>query len=206
MTSYAPGDILLVNDYSGGSDLLGNLIRAGERCLYGGPASEALDGAGPTDWTHSALIISETGDLAEALAQGVVRSHISKYAGHTTKVIHIPADDRTRALIVAGALRDVGLEYNRVDFVSLAVQLLFGIDWAVNDGRADICSEFVSRYTEKAIPGYQAKPGNMMPGSIDVYFGAKHGGPLSMPQRWLALFQAIWWWARPWKHGLKTWA
>lgn len=203
-TTYQPGDILLVNDYTGGSDLLGNLIRAGERARYGNvPDPTALGGHDPVDWTHSALIVSVDGDLVEALAQGIARSHISKYDAVTTKIVRIPATAAARRLIVQGALMDVGLEYNRIDFLSLAIKLLFGTDWGVSDGRADICSEYVSRYTEKAIPRYQFKPGDMTPADLDVYYGAAHGQPLSLPKRWLSLFQALYWAFAPWKHGVR---
>lgn len=196
--TYVPGDILLVNDYTGQGDLLGNLIRAGEKARYGKDAP-----ADTVYWTHSALIVSTEGDLIEAMAQGVAWGHVSEYAAVPTKIIHIPATPRERDLITQGAKQDVGLEYNRVDFASLATQLLFGVDWGVNDGRADICSELVSRYTEKVIPRYPYKPGDMMPLDIDAYYGAPVGGPLSRGRRWLLLAQALWWWARPWKHGIK---
>ena len=186
MPTYRAGDILLVNDDTGPTDLLGGLIQAGEKARYGKNAPE-----GVVWWTHSALIVSEAGDLVEALAGGVARSNISKYAHVQTKVISIPATPAQRKLIVAGALQDVGLEYNRVDFVGLAIQLLFGIDWGVNDGRADICSELVSRYTEKCIPAYPFKPGNMMPMDLDVFYGAPHGEALSLLKRWGLLLQTL---------------
>lgn len=196
---YSLGDILLVNDDTGPTDLLGGLIQAGEKARYGKNA--------PADvvwWTHSALIVSQDGHLVEALANGVARSNILKYAHVQRKVISLdtlagrPVTQQERELVVAGALEDVGLEYNRVDFAGLAIQLLFGVDWGVNDGRADICSELVSRFTEKVIPRFQFKPGDMMPLDIDVYAGAAHGGPLSLFERWWLLAGVLYRCLAPW--------
>lgn len=77
--TFTPGDILLVNDYSGGSDLIGNLIRAGERARYGDTDASR--------WTHCALIVSDSGDLVEALSNGVCRTNIRKYRSDQTQVI-----------------------------------------------------------------------------------------------------------------------
>lgn len=139
--TYNPGDILLVRDYTGGSDLLGNLIMAGQRARYGN--------VDECRWTHSALIVSETGDLVEALARGVKLTNISKYSHVETLIIDTKASAEQRHLAVIGALHQVGDHYGVLDFLSLAFSLLTGLRWSLHADRQPICSELVSRYTEK---------------------------------------------------------
>ena len=184
---YVPGDILLVNDYSGQGDLIGNLIRAGEQSRYGNvPAAR---------WTHSALIVSESGDLVEALKEGIRHTNISKYHNHDTKIISpewVSAGDERRRFACRFALKQVGTDYDVLDFAMLAGSLLTGLDLSLHADHAYICSGLVSRATEcYTVAGYPYPAEQMMPADIDVYFGAFADGPLPIYKRWLLLVQAL---------------
>ena len=175
--TYTPGDILLVDDYTGQTDWLGGLIRAGERAR----------GDGNSIWTHSALIINAAGDIVEALQQGVVTSPISKYAHVQTKVLSlgVPADDPRRAYAVRYALACDGDGYGVLDFISLAVSLLFGNRWSTHIDREPICSEVCARATESVTDhGYPYVPERMMPSDLDrALAGVPPVKPLSFWQR-----------------------
>lgn len=186
---YTPGDILLVNDYSGSRDLLGNLIRAGERARYG-DTDDAR-------WTHSALIVSTDGDIVEALARGVARSHISKYDSVEVLTVSpgVAADDPRRGFAVAFALSHVGDAYGYLDFVSLAMTLLTGLDWSLHSDRSFICSQLVARATECFThDGYDWPCEQMMPADLAAAWGALSGEPvpsLSLFGRVLDKFRAV---------------
>ena len=198
MADYRPGDILLVRNSSGGSDLIGNLIMAGQRARYGN-VDEAR-------WTHSALIVSATGDLVEALARGVARTNIAKYAKVETLVVNVNATSEERTLIVAGALTQVGDSYGVLDFISLAFSLLTGIRWSLHADRQPICSELCARFTEKVIPAYPYCAERMMPADLGFSWEAFSGQPLpplSFFGRLLDKVRVIAWALSPFTKGLK---
>lgn len=158
-SGYGPGDILLVNDYEGSADFIGALVRDGEQAR----------GDGDAVWTHSAVIVSETGDIVEALQQGVVRSHVSKYAAVQTKVLNlpVPVDDPRRAYAVRFALGQIGDGYGVVDFISLGASILFGNRWSSHQDGKPICSELCARATESVTDhGYPYAAERMMPGDL----------------------------------------
>lgn len=202
MSTYTPGDFLLVNDYSGGSDLLGNLIRAGERARDGATA----DGV---RWTHSAMIVTENGDLVEALADGIDHTHISKYASVETLVVSppVPADDPRRAYAVRFALAQVGTKYDVLDFIAIAFSLLTRLRVSIHaDGRF-ICSGLVARCTEAmGDHGYPYPSEAMLPADLGAYWGAMSGEPLpaiSFFGRALDLVRAVAWALSPFRTGVR---
>lgn len=158
--AYQLGDILLVDDWSGPTDWLGSLIRDGERAR----------GDSDDVWTHSALIVSEDGDIVEALAQGVRRTHISKYAHVQTEILPlgVPADDPRRAFAIRYALAQQGDGYGYVDFISLAFSVLFSNRWSTHRDGHPICSEICARGTESVTDhGYHYAPERVMPGDLE---------------------------------------
>lgn len=175
MNTPQAGDILLVRDYNGGSDLLGELIMAGERARYGDTQYSV--------WTHSALIVNSSGDIVEALADGVDRGHLSKYNGKEVLVISppIPADDPRRAYAAAFAQAHVGDEYGVLDFISLAASLLTGWKLSLHTDTSFICSELCARATEAmtgTAGGYPYPAEQMMPGDLARFWGAIPTEPL----------------------------
>lgn len=166
-----PGDILLVRDYDGESDLLGELIMAGERGRYGNSQYSV--------WTHSALIVSTSGDIVEALADGVARTNMAKYNGKEVLVISPPAPMDVRAYACRFAEAQVGDKYGVIDFIGLAASLLTGWDLFVGQNRAYICSGLCARATEAYTDsGYQFPPEAMMPGDLAKFWGAIPTQPL----------------------------
>lgn len=47
-------------------------------------------------WNHAALILNEEGDIAEALSNGVVRNHISRYTPPACYLVKINASERSQ--------------------------------------------------------------------------------------------------------------
>lgn len=194
--TYVAGDIALINDYSGDSDLVGNLIYDGEKSRHG-----------RADWTHCVGIIGENGDIVEANYPNIVRDNISKYPADKVTVVHlpIPADDPRRAYAVRFWLGTVGEDYGVIGFVGLAISLATGLNVLIHGNRMPICSEDCSRATESCTEdGYEYTSDAMMPQDLGVAWGIVPAGkPLPIYKRWGLLFQTLYWAIAPWKHGLK---
>lgn len=154
----------------GATTTLGKLIQAGERTRYGN--------SDYARWTHSALIVSEDGDICEALEKGVTRDNISRYRGTDYLIVHVTASEAQRELACGFAETRVGDKYGILNFVGLAIQSLFGWDLSLHMDGQFICSGLVARATEKYIEAYPRSPENMMPGDLAFFWGAESGEPL----------------------------
>ena len=177
-----PGDFLLVCDWT--ENFIGSLIRAGERVWYGN-----------TDfarWTHSAMIVGYQGELVEALAKGVERSNISKYADADFVVVHpLDVTPAQRALAVACAEAMVGETYGYVDYLGLVPRAIFHWNLSVHAGNAPICSELVARCTEKYIAKYPWSVEEIMPASLAAYWQVHTAQPLPELNLWDRFLNAI---------------
>lgn len=163
-----PGDFFLVCDWH--EDLLGKLIQAGSRVRYGN-----------TDlarWSHAGMIVGIDGSIVEAEAAGIQLNHISKYTHADLYVVNPGADDTQRQLACAFAKAQVGVPYDKLDFVALAFQLLLNSKISIHNSVRFICSGLVSRCTEKYITGYPRSPECMMPSDLADYWNVKTNQPL----------------------------
>ncbi len=172
---FVPGDFSLhratTNHGRGGATTtLGKLIQAGERTRYGDSDFAR--------WTHSALIVSEDGEICEALERGVARDNIEKYRGTDYMVVHPVGSPAQRALACGFAETRVGDRYGILNFVGLAVQALFGWNLSLHMDGQFICSGLVARATEKYIEAYPRSSEDMMPGDLAYFWGAQSGEPL----------------------------
>ncbi len=170
-----PGDFSLhratTNKGRGGATTtLGKLIQAGERARFGDSDFAR--------WTHSTLIVSETGEIAEAIESGVALDNLDKYRGSDYIIVHVPALDVQRQLACAFAKNRVGDKYGILNFIGLAFQALFGWKLSVNIDGQYICSGLVARATEKYIAAYPRSPEDMMPGDLAYFWDANSGEPL----------------------------
>src|SRR5262249_27798714 len=73
---FVPGDFTLhrataTKGRQGATTTLGKLIQAGERARFGNSDFAR--------WTHSALLVSDGGDICEAIESGVALDNIKKY-------------------------------------------------------------------------------------------------------------------------------
>lgn len=189
--AYAAGDILLVRNPNAGSSLISNLIMAGERARYGNSEYSV--------WTHSALIVSDDGWLVEALEDGVTLSRISKYDGYETLVVSpdttVYATPDKREYACAFARAQIGDKYDILDFISIALTLLTGLDWSLHSDKRFICSQLVARATEcYTAYGYQYPCEQMLPADVAAEFYAIESTPLpplSFIGRCLDKFRAV---------------
>jgi hypothetical protein len=173
--SFVPGDFSLhrataTKGREGATTTLGKLIQAGERARFGDSDFAR--------WTHSTLIVSESGDIVEAIESGVAPGNIEKYRNSDYIVVHVSALPVQRELACGFAKSRVGDKYGIVNFVGLAFQALFGWKLSINIDGQYICSGLVARATEKYIDVYPRSPEDMMPGDLAYFWDATSGEPL----------------------------
>jgi len=118
------------------------------------------------------MIISETGDLIEALGPGVEKTHIDKYKPTEYHLVRLGslADRHDRQQVVAFAEWSLGEEYGWLTIVNIALALLFGgrFDFGI-DGQT-ICSGLVARALERTNAIFDRAPSNIMPADLARYF------------------------------------
>jgi len=159
---YDPGDFILTH----GSALYSKLIRVGQRLRFWGQNRKYAW------WNHAAMIISETGDLIEALGPGVEKTHIDKYKPTEYHLVRLGslADRRDRKQVVDFAEWSLGEKYGWLTIVNIALALLFGgrFDFGI-DGQT-ICSGLVARALERTNAIFDRAPSNIMPADLARYF------------------------------------
>jgi hypothetical protein len=173
--AFVPGDFSLhrattTKGRGGATTTLGKLIQAGERVRYGDSDFAR--------WTHSTLIVSEQGEIVEAIESGVTEDNIEKYRGSDYMVVHVSALEVQRELACGFARGHVGDEYGIFNFVGLVFQALFGWNVSLQIDGQYICSGLVARATEKYIDAYPRSPQDMMPGDLAYFWDANSGEPL----------------------------
>ena len=162
---FEPGDFILTH----GSSLFSHLIRFGQRLRFWGRDRPFAW------WNHAAMIVSNEGDLIEALGPGVQRSHIKKYQPTEYHLVSIAAivSGNDRAEAVAFATWCLGLKYGYVTIVSIALSLLTGGKFTFGfDGQA-ICSGLVARALERTQAIFNRTPSHIVPADLAKYFAVK---------------------------------
>lgn len=140
--TFTPGDFGLVRDWK--EDALGELIQAGERADLG-PEAKDPEKLAYANLTHSFGIVDTKGGIVEANAGGIERQHITKYLNADFYIVHVDATPEQRALCVARWEANVGVGYDKLDFVGLALSDTLGWPISIHSSKKMfICSGYVS--------------------------------------------------------------
>jgi hypothetical protein len=125
-------------------------------------------------FSHAALVIAEDGTLAEALARGVQRSPLSKYAPADYVLVRtgVVEPDRTQVLRFAEAVLDAKerTRYGLVTILGLGLYCLAGAQVCIQEAGTAICSGFVSDALTRAGYVWPRPPFAMMPADLARYF------------------------------------
>lgn len=136
-TNFLPGDFILTHRHN----FIAGLISQAERRRFNGPDAPFAH------WSHSALIVDESGSLIEAEVMGVERNPISRYASDEYHLVRLgpdfPAGGRARA--VAFATGQVGQAFGFLDMLGASAFLLFGWPLRLMRRNHQICSGLVVR-------------------------------------------------------------
>ncbi|MCA1846398.1 MAG: hypothetical protein LC792_25025, partial [Actinobacteria bacterium] len=109
---YVAGDFVLTH----GDAWTSKLIRFGQRLRIHGADRKY------THWNHAALIVSDTGDLIEALGAGVTPTHVSKYTEkelHLVRVGASPEDHKQAVDFARWAAGLTGAPRQRYGFITI---------------------------------------------------------------------------------------
>jgi uncharacterized protein YycO len=160
---YSPGDFILTHN----NDLFGKLIRFGQGLRYWGRNRKYAH------WNHAALIVSEEGDLIEALSRGVVKTHLSHYKNteyHLVDLRETLATNHDREEMVAFAEWSWHQPYGWVTITSIALTLRTGCKFTFGVNGESICSGLVARALERTRAIFPGNPANTTPAALAQYF------------------------------------
>jgi hypothetical protein len=118
--------------------------------------------------------LNEEGDIAEALSNGVVRNHISRYTPPACYLVKINASDEDRSQMMALAeavLTDCDrTEYGWLTILSIILTLLTGSKLVFGMVGTAICSGFVAEALVRAGEIFDKPPSHMMPADLAMHY------------------------------------
>jgi hypothetical protein len=124
--------------------------------------------------THWAYVRTDGGHLIEALTRGVVRSHISKYDGIRTVVIHTNLDPHDLEQANAFADSCVGMDYGWLTDASIGLRNLTpGRGWWFGMTGTQMCSGFCAETQVRGPTIYPAEPGSMQPAELGRHYNVQ---------------------------------
>jgi len=156
-----PGDFLLTHADAWTS----RLIRFGERIRYRGPNRPFAY------WSHAVAVVSDTGEIVEALGRGVTAGNISKYAGTDYTYVRIQATPEDRAEMASFSIGQVGVEYGYLTIASITLGLLTAGRLTFGLSGTEICSGLVARMLERGTYVW-VDPPSVMPADLARFFDA----------------------------------
>jgi uncharacterized protein YycO len=165
--AFEPGDFVLTH----GDAWTSRLIRFGQRLRIHGADRKY------THWNHAAVIVSDDGELIEAIGRGVSRTPLSAYRDAEYHLVRIGAggEDRRQAVAFAdwaagGATGDERQRYGFLTIASIAYTLVTGGKFTFGiDGQA-ICSGLVARAMERTGAIFNRTSTHIMPADLAKYY------------------------------------
>jgi hypothetical protein len=163
--TYTPGDFILTHS----AGFTGALIRFGESLRFRGADAKYAH------WSHAALIVSEDGDLIEAVGKGILCTPISHYKSAERYLVHLSDEvasphDREQAVNFARYWLKVRPRYGYLTAISIAISLVtrcrivFGFDGQF------ICSGLVASALERTGTIFAHNPANLTPADLAMHF------------------------------------
>lgn len=167
-TALRTADFVLVH----GSAFYDRLIRFGQSLRYRGPSRQFAY------WSHAAFVADGDGNLIEALAGGVVRSHISKYRDADYQVVSLDPvshEDRSEALAFAQYCATSHDHYDWLTITSIALSFLTGSKLSFGVDGEQICSGLVARSLERTGQIFDEDPSHVPPAGLAEHFDVHTG-------------------------------
>lgn len=162
-----PGDFVVTHGHS----VVSRAIRFGQRLRC--PKEFAA-------WNHAALVVSEDGEIAEALSEGVERHHISRYEREDYYLARISASDEDRRQMMAFAESVLafrggrqGMAYAWLVIASIALNLLTGSRLVFGRSGTTICSGFVAEAMTRAGYIFRKPASHVMPAELAMFCDAR---------------------------------
>lgn len=157
---FLPGDFILTKRHT----FMFRLLSFGEGLRFRGFRRRYAE------WNHAAMIVSPSGDIVEAVHNGVQRAHISKYQSRDYLIVKpaMTAEDVDQMMKFVNWA--VGKPYGLLTIISLALWSIFGGKFDVSQDGTMICSGLVARALERAGYIFERDPSHMTPADLAEYF------------------------------------
>jgi hypothetical protein len=156
-----PGDFLVTH----GTAWTSNLIRFGQRLRYRGPNRPFAH------WSHAVAVVSDAGDIIEALGRGVTSGTIDKYKNTDYSYVRIQASEEDRGEMATFAWGEDGKKYGFLTLVSIAFGLLSTGRLTFRLSGTEICSGLVAQMLIRGIYSWE-DPASVMPADLARFFDA----------------------------------
>jgi uncharacterized protein YycO len=158
-----PGDFIFVESRS----IYGKLVSFGQRFRFRGDRRKYAR------WNHVALVVDRNGYIAEAISDGVIKSHIdTRYHKSQYLVVNMDINDEDRDQIVdyAESVLEARTTYDWLMIVCLAVSFITGSKIVLGKKGSAICSGFVSEALTRAGEVFDRPPSYMSPADLAEHF------------------------------------
>lgn len=161
--TFLPGDFILTH----GSGIYSELIRFGQCFRFTGPDVKYAY------WSHAALITSASGDIVEALSNGVFRRNLIVYNEKEYVLVRIEVSDDDRRQAVAYAESAIGTRYGWATIVSIALSLISGLRFSFGFDESKICSGLVAGALERTNAIFPRPATHIMPADLAKYYDVR---------------------------------
>lgn len=160
-----PGDLVLTHGHS----VVHRAIRAAQAVRFRG------DRRPYAFFNHAAIIADRWGEVIEATAGGVRRSHLASYTadGYQYVVVDAGADQHDRAQIVAFAESCLGQQYGFLTIAALLAWTVFGGKLVIGLDGTEICSGLAAQALVRDGANFPRQPTMCMPADLAEYFNVK---------------------------------
>ena len=156
-TTYTVGDFLLVDR----GKYVGKLIRYAQALRFRG-ADRVY-----SKWNHAALVVSEQGDLVEALVRtGATRSHVDKYKDVDYVVVRTNAVPLDQQQILYFADRIVGEDYGFASCLCVIVGFVTWNHFSFGVNSSIMCSQLVALAQTRAGAYFDRNAENICPADL----------------------------------------
>ena len=159
-SKYVPGDFILVST----KGVLAKFIRFGQFIRYHGKMKPFAH------WNHAAMVISENGDIVEAVGRGVVVSNIGEYKNVEYYYVSTKLNKQSRDQAVAACKSFIKDKYGWLTILSIATELATGIKMQFTNSNTMICSAVVAQSLWAGGVVFDRNPYQMMPADLAASF------------------------------------
>jgi hypothetical protein len=153
------GDFILVK----GTGFFDRLIQFGQGIRFGKQYAQ---------WNHCALVISENGDIIEAVTKGVSLNNVSKYKEKNIEYILVDtiSSIQDREEVVNFAKSCVGQQYGWFNFISTTLAAFTGMKFSFGLSSTEICSGLVAKSLERTTAIFDYDASNISPAYLANYY------------------------------------
>ena len=170
-SKFVPGDFILVST----NGVLARLIRSGQFIRYHGKMRPF------SHWNHTAMVVSESGDIVEAVGRGVITSNIHDYDNVEYYYVSTKLNKQSRDQVIAAANSFLKDKYSWITIFSIAIELLTGVKVQLTQSNTMICSAVVGQSLWAGGIIFDTNPYQMMPADLACAFNIKLEESLTTP-------------------------